>query len=1224
MGYLVNSIQLSTSFATTSLGQLATGRYIQMNGANFPSGTTFRFVAHVSNIGGIGSGTIRLRRKGTTTDDATLSPDRMGFYSTTFTAWAASMEYELYIGAPYNGTITVDYVAVEAVTSATTIDEYEGNVLLQDSEFYTNNTTPTEINAGYWYFDPSDYPSGLTFKFRAWLKVQHGTAASNVKLQRWTGSTWIDAATLSGSYTTYSWHESNALTLSAGKYRVVGYRSGSNYAAYVAAAQIFVQATSAVSSACLARRVSADSDYALRYDGSQWGAEKLYLRGMYNGTSFGNDTLFLYGLSNGNYTGTYESVSSGSFSVHSPDDLAYTGGSEDVYIKNQMRVATCIGSYVTLLQIGSATYNESSTISGTSASTLAAIADLPVAISASAATDQVQEPMLSMGVTTEANANVGMQLIVAKTANGAIVYTASASDLVSGALSGLASVLLDATAGAQSAMQLEIPASTLLDAAAEQLASVRMEVPASVLFGAPAGEQSMVALDIPVSMLFEASPVTQQAISLEVPVVALLDATATGQQSVALDVPIALLIEASADAQGAVQAAFPVTALLEADAGEQSAVRLDFAAAALVKAAAAAQSTVRISLPVSVLLDASAQTHEAALLDALAAGTLAGTASIVFDAANVVDTLTNFGATALFSGARSVTIAVQLAESLAAQFSGTSTVVLDASATAVALASVAASTGQTYFDTASVAGTAGMTPGNLLSATARLSLSMSAAAGITGANSITLSVAAGTAASMLSQVGLDIEASAGIPGTADMTLGAFLSMLAAATLGATPVVDVQSITEIASTLQIESTAAIVIQRAVDVLASALYTAASTATTSPQLAADGTVVFTAQALDNAHDRLDAVAATTLAAASGLSASALRQLFSELSLPAGTTLAAQLDVSLVTTLDLDGAAEATPDSVWTGFVETTISAPAGIFVGTGSVFMETVQFSATAGVSLSHLAELAAAAGIDASASQLLDSILETYGDAQLSASAAQTLLAFIQAYPESSFVATGGAQVALSSGAIEVAVGLDVSAGAGAGSGMRLSLTLSEDAIAALAAAGQISAELAATLDGIAMQQQHGTVTGQEAMAAAATAIQEQAAALEVSQDATLTAAGAIALSAIKAANPSLDISTLAAVTLASVLQVEALLQFDVNAEFAPVLTMAVAPVSVFVIPARPTQHESKARRTAFVRKARARCYEAEQRRAAYIVRNRKTEHVINRGRPWIALSTPSF
>lgn len=1049
MAILLNSHQLATAVTTSSLGMVITGTYIKLDPAMFPAGATFRFSCSVHAVSGIGNGTVKLRRKGTATDDATLYPSGFGTYTATFAAPPGAQEYVLYLGAPSSGSITITQASVEVLSAD---GGYEGSALLHDEEFVTSSSVAVEVDPGYWHFVSADFPStGVQFKFRAWMRAAHYSTTAYAKLQQWNGSTWVDVATISTNATADTLIESGTITMGDGKYRVVLYRSG-GYPVYISGAHVYFYATSNSPGTCLYRREADQSQVVYMHDSGQWSGETLYYRGIYTGTASGAVDVHLNGTISRTLSGTLESISAGAFSVASGTHTAPTAA-DGVYVRRTNTNATFDAGYVCLAQMGTAAsdYDEVTDVDVTAEMLLDTMfkgeaSTLAESAAGIAATPKwVFEGGTSEGVTSDAATDVRAEMTVSR-AEDASASIGTGLSLMLEALR-----TLSGSPGVDPAAQSDVPTASAFDATGDAQSS-------SVADTLAEGSADAIATATMILSLAREGAFTASATSDVLPasvgdfLVSTALASASGQgHGYALTVPGAIALGTASALLASQDLALTSSLTLPSGATVTVADVLSAVSALLVTASSSASMAGATQILRSVGMDSATSLAIAGAVDALTGAALAAT----------VDTLAG-------TGSESVGFTS-----------------LDAAAAAMPLLALS------WDEAVTVAGAGSVFPSSIAEFLASSGLAVVAETTQSPTLTIQGALALSAASAVLSEYGLSLASTVSLAAGTTLAVSDVVAYLADGLLQSSAGVEMDGRAVLPLSVALPSSASVAVARAVDVFVASALAVASGVQCSMSIGVDAVATLMATGVVESDSVLSAVALVTASGIAGVSPVALREAFGALALPSGTAVSLTAASALVGAGAVEADAGYTLSSGWDGSVTAPVDGYADFTTSTGSIFAGTVQFAASGAMTVSHLATLAASLDLPAGSVYLLESLAVMSGDALLPSAASEALFAFAQAFPTATLTVAADATAHP-----DLAISAETTAAASAGSGpsgsVRIALSLSLPAIASLAASGRISVDLASTLTALAEAQSTGILTANEAIAAAALAIHEAA------------------------------------------------------------------------------------------------------------------------------------
>lgn len=171
---------------------------VSLDTTKFPSGTTF-YLEIVASISA-GSENVTLRRKGTTTDDATIavtgSTTPIRFRSSSFTPPAGATEYMVHCASTV---ANVKSARILALVSMPGINKMQGQFEIGNTETAKVNTSASPLtNAKYWKYEAANYDGAVTAEAEiTWTLT--GTGSGTVKLQKDGGSdnfTFADDTTI--------------------------------------------------------------------------------------------------------------------------------------------------------------------------------------------------------------------------------------------------------------------------------------------------------------------------------------------------------------------------------------------------------------------------------------------------------------------------------------------------------------------------------------------------------------------------------------------------------------------------------------------------------------------------------------------------------------------------------------------------------------------------------------------------------------------------------------------------------------------------------------------------------------------------------------------------------------------------------------------------------------------------------------------------------------------
>lgn len=213
---------------------------------------TYYFEAVVSN--GSGTGTVSLRRNGTTTDDATLSPtgslSNVRQRSASFTPPSGKTEYFVHVVSSTNTGISAARIIIidnpNALTSTETQIELgtNGSVDVGQSVTAISTAPATNTRPRYWLYTAANWDGTKTFYFEAVLNSQSTKVTASAQLQQDNGSfaSWTAVGTdISTSAGVVTRVRSVAFTPVDGRhYRIVYYTSNSKSAIIAWNAKIIV------------------------------------------------------------------------------------------------------------------------------------------------------------------------------------------------------------------------------------------------------------------------------------------------------------------------------------------------------------------------------------------------------------------------------------------------------------------------------------------------------------------------------------------------------------------------------------------------------------------------------------------------------------------------------------------------------------------------------------------------------------------------------------------------------------------------------------------------------------------------------------------------------------------------------------------------------------------------------------------------------------------------
>ena len=147
--------------------------------------------------------TIRLRRRGTSTDDKTIAvPLTTTAYtrlrSTSFTPPAGTTEYVVVNDGSGSGTVSIKSARIIIIQTATGIYGTESQIEIGNKEICFNTVAAGLANPKYWHYDSAKYDADIQFIADVFYKMETSQNKSTIKLQEDDGAfgSWTDKVTL--------------------------------------------------------------------------------------------------------------------------------------------------------------------------------------------------------------------------------------------------------------------------------------------------------------------------------------------------------------------------------------------------------------------------------------------------------------------------------------------------------------------------------------------------------------------------------------------------------------------------------------------------------------------------------------------------------------------------------------------------------------------------------------------------------------------------------------------------------------------------------------------------------------------------------------------------------------------------------------------------------------------------------------------------------------------
>ena len=229
---------VNQQLAIGALNALDSSEIVQLDTTQYNGTVTYYFEVEITGTNNTVN--ITLRRKGTATDDATVSFTSSDSSTTlrrssSFTPPSGSTEYILHSSnSAASGNVKSARIII--IQNATTLSNTETQIEIGNKATTTSTTSVATTNPKYWQYTSANWDGTLTTYFEATIACASSKSATTAVLQTSTSITapsWSDVAssTITTTSTTAARVRSGAITLTDGNWYRVAYKSGTSKSA---------------------------------------------------------------------------------------------------------------------------------------------------------------------------------------------------------------------------------------------------------------------------------------------------------------------------------------------------------------------------------------------------------------------------------------------------------------------------------------------------------------------------------------------------------------------------------------------------------------------------------------------------------------------------------------------------------------------------------------------------------------------------------------------------------------------------------------------------------------------------------------------------------------------------------------------------------------------------------------------------------------------------------